>query len=172
MNAPARPSHTTTTAEPIGHSTRTTSSFITTVTGSPARRPFGAGIIVAAVAAIALTPAPAQAQLGPITRAVVEYTCPLISDQTVPPADPNPGALVAEGGFVYFVTRTGELRLARLAPSATPVCNWWDLDDLTVTTGGLRFKASSNQAFIRGVADLQRIHTLTNAPPMPTSSAR
>lgn len=172
MTAPARPTDMTTTFTPADTASATDPTRLSVSTthqpvdGSPApssRRyvKLSMGFIAAALTAIALTPAPAQAQL-PITRDVVEYTCPLMSDQTVPPTDPNPGALVAEGGFVYTVTRTGELRLVRLTPSTTPTCNWWDLDDLTVTTGGLRFKASANQAFIRGVTDLQRIHTLTN----------
>jgi hypothetical protein len=170
MNAPARPTETITcpAAAPVGSSTTSTNASSHIFHGSPApvrRVRIATGVIGAAVAAIALTPAPAQAQIDPpaaITRQVVEYTCPLVSDDTVPPADPNPGALVAEGGYVYFVTRTGELRLVRLTPSTAPVCNWWDLDALTVTTGGLRFKASASQAFIRGVTDLQRVNTMTN----------
>jgi hypothetical protein len=170
MRAPARPTHTTTTfmtadataaTGPVTpRATRTTSH---TVDGSPApssRRPvkLSVGFVAAALAAIALTPTSARAQF----RQVVEFSCPLTSDQRVPPADPFPGALVAEGNYVYYVTRSGELRLVRLTPG-TSTCNWWDLDDLTVTTGGLRLKPWGSQTFIRGITDLQRINTMTNA---------
>jgi hypothetical protein len=169
MRAPVRPTHPTTTftsadaAAAIGSTSITSGHASHAVAGSPApssRRfaKLSVGLFAAALAALALTPTSAEAQF----RQVVEFTCPLVSGQTVPPADPFPGALVAENGYVYYVTRAGDLRLVRLTPSLTPTCNWWDLDDLTVTTGGLRFKTYSNQAFIRGVPDLQRINTVTN----------
>jgi hypothetical protein len=124
---------------------------------------------VAAAIAITVFPAfqtSAAAQVG--TARVVEWNCPLTSDQTVP-ADPFPGALVAEGNLVYYVTRAGELRVVRMTmPVPTrreidPVrCNWWDLDELTVTTGGLRVRPAGAEVFVRALNDIQRINTITN----------
>ncbi len=174
MRAPARPTDTTTILKPadaaaaVGAAPRTSSTSSHSVDGFPApssRRhlKLSIGLIAAAVTALAFTPADAQAQ-EVLTKAVVEFTCPLSSGQTVPPADPLPGALVAENSHVFYVTRAGQLRLVRLTPSPTaPVCNWWDLDAATVTTGGLRIKSSANLSFIRGVTDIQRINTVTNA---------
>ena len=109
----------------------------------------------------------AEAQtFNPETR-IVEWDCPLTGQEApAPPVDPFPGALVTEGNLAWFVTR-GEPRLVRFTPgaqreTATATCNWWDLDPLTVTTGGLRFKPYSGQAFIRGITDITRIATTTN----------
>ena len=170
MRAPARPTDTTTIFTPadaaaaVGPTQATSSTSSHSVDGSPApssRRhlKLSAGLIAAALAAVALTPAAAQAQ----TRQVIEYTCPLTSGRDRPACRPQPGRPRGRRRVRLFRdARTGELRLVRLTPGTNPVCNWWDLDGATVTTGGLRFKAASNQAFIRGVTDLQRINTLTN----------
>ena len=169
MNAPARPTNTTTTLTPadaaaaIGgdtHDAPRISRYM--VDGSPApssrrRVELSVGVFAATLAAIVFTPAAAQAQ----SRQVVEFSCPLAGGQEVPPADPLPGALVADGSYVYYVTRAGDLRLVRLTPG-TSTCNWWDLDGLTVTTGGLRLKPWGTQTFVRGITDLQRINTMTN----------
>ena len=115
---------------------------------------------------------PALAQ-GPVPAAlpdarVIEWDCPLTGQQAqTPPADPGPGALVADGNRVWYVTRLGQPRLVRFTPgnpiaTVAGTCNWWDLEFGTVTTGGLRLRPVGTQVFIRTFDDLQRIETGTN----------
>ena len=123
--------------------------------------------ILAAAGLIGALAAPATAQL-PNAR-VVEWNCPVSGGEevTTQPPDPFPGALVADGGFVWWVTRAAP-QLFRLTPGSTidaddATCNWWNLDELTVTTGGLRLRPFGSDMYIRTFNDLQRIRTTTNA---------
>jgi hypothetical protein len=120
-----------------------------------------------AVAAILAMPSIALAQSPTATARIVEWNCPLAgSEVQAPPPDPFPGALVADGNFVWFVTRSMP-RLVRFLPgapreTAPGTCNWWELDELSIQTGGLRLKPWGNTAYIRTVNDLQRIDTAAN----------
>jgi hypothetical protein len=99
---------------------------------------------------------------------VIEWDCPLTGQEAqTPPADPGPGALIADGNLVWYVTRIGQPRLVRFTPgnpiaTAAGTCNWWDLELGTVTTGGLRLRPVGTQVFVRTLDDLQRIETGIN----------
>jgi hypothetical protein len=121
---------------------------------------------------------PAQAQL-PVTlpdAQLIEWDCPLTGNQVEndpPPVDPSPGALVADGDFVWYVTTAGAQRLVRFQPgypkaTATATCTWWNLDDETdpaadtISPAGLRLRPMGTTAYIRDLTNLQRIETGTN----------
>lgn len=126
--------------------------------------------VVMALALMVMDARPALAQTPvPLPAArVIEWNCPLAGqDAQTPPADPFPGALIADGNLVWYVTRLGQQRLVRFTPgnpiaTATGTCNWWDLAPASVTTGGLRLRPVGAQVFIRTLDDLQRIDTGTN----------
>jgi hypothetical protein len=121
--------------------------------------------VAAAVAAATVNVAQAQEVVPNGSARIVEWNCPF-TGQEVPP-DPFPGALMADGSKVWYVTRAVP-RLVRVTPG-TPfetglaTCNWWHLEELTITTAGLRLRPANTLAYIREPEALHRVNTVTNA---------
>src|SRR5688572_19840254 len=77
---------------------------------------FGIAAVVVALIGLRTIPVHAQDLLPNDKARVIEWDCPLLGDEVQPgAADPEPGALIAEGDFVWFATRANP-RLVRFTP--------------------------------------------------------